>query len=964
MTRPTLKSAVGAGYVVLLLNTGYIAAFASPTIFYMANVLAHLVLGVLLAIGLAVLLARDRSLRRPLIVPGILFAVALGFGLYLVAVGNLREHRWILTAHIVSAVLGVVATLPLALRLIRGQILNLEKEQNSRSDPGRRLGVGVGAAAVVAAVLPLGASIYFKAFPSPHDRIVNPATPPMSMEGEGGGPSSPFFPSSAKTNVGGIIPSNFFMDSETCGTCHKDIFEQWNGSMHHFASFNNQFYRKSVEYMQSVIGTKPSKWCAGCHDHAVFFNGRFERPIKDQIDTPEARAGLACTSCHSITHVDGSMGQGGFTIEYPPLHELANSKNRYIRAMDRFLTYLNPEPHRRTFIKPFMREDAAEFCSSCHKVHLDVPVNDYRWFRGFNDYDNWQASGVSGQGARSFYYPPKSATCVDCHMPPVKSADPGRHGDGTVHSHRFPGANTAVPLANKDAVQMKTTEAFLKSGFISVDIFAASPIDEKSEGTKMVRRPAAEGPQLMSSFAVGEEAEQHGPVFLRDVGQVAAPIDKAQPQIVPGSTIRLDVVVRTRRIGHFFPGGTVDAFDVWLELQGRDADGRTIFWSGQVQDDGKGPVEEGAHFYKSLQLDAEGNPIDKRNAWQARSVQYVRLIPPGAADTVHYRVRIPKDARGPITFTAKLNYRKFAHYYTQFAYAGQPKPGQDPSRIGKAHNSLEYSFDKSNVPANVSGQIKGEIPNLPIVVLAEATAKIPLSDGKTPTAWTPLVQKADRERWNDWGIGLLLQGDLKGAEYAFTQVTKAEPGYADGWLNVARALIQEGETEAAKPFVQKALDVDPSLGRIYFFRAMIEKADGDYPAAIASLERVVSQYPRDRVALNQLARIHFLQRDYDASLKTLERVARVDPEDLQMHYTAMLAHRGKGDTALAEREEKLFRRFKAEESSQAITGGRRLLKPEENNERQQIHEHESVALGTTAARRPGVSGPAPKTGGN
>ena len=62
---------------------------------------------------------------------------------------------------------------------------------------------------------------------------------------------------------------------------------------------------------------------------------------------------------------------------------------------------------------------SSEFCSTCHKVHLDVPVNKYRWFRGFNDYDNWQASGVSGQGARSFYYPEKSSTCVDCHMPTV-----------------------------------------------------------------------------------------------------------------------------------------------------------------------------------------------------------------------------------------------------------------------------------------------------------------------------------------------------------------------------------------------------------------------------------------------------------------------------------------------------------------------------------------------------------------
>ena len=142
-------------------------------------------------------------------------------------------------------------------------------------------------------LFPAAAALYRKAHPDADDRIRNPLIVPASMDEEGGGPQSPFFPSSAKTNVGGIIPSNFFMDSEACGECHKDIYEQWKSSMHHFASFNNQFYRKSIEYMQSVDGTQPSKWCAGCHDHAVFFNGRFDRPINEQIDTPEAQAGLA-----------------------------------------------------------------------------------------------------------------------------------------------------------------------------------------------------------------------------------------------------------------------------------------------------------------------------------------------------------------------------------------------------------------------------------------------------------------------------------------------------------------------------------------------------------------------------------------------------------------------------------------------------------------------------------------------
>jgi tetratricopeptide (TPR) repeat protein len=204
------------------------------------------------------------------------------------------------------------------------------------------------------------------------------------------------------------------------------------------------------------------------------------------------------------------------------------------------------------------------------------------------------------------------------------------------------------------------------------------------------------------------------------------------------------------------------------------------------------------------------------------------------------------------------------------------------------------------------------------------------------------VTKKDRERWNDWGIGLLLQGDLKGAEYAFKRVAEAEPEYADGWVNVARALIQEGETDAAKPFVAKAIEVAPQLERMRFYLAAIQKADGDYDGALQSLERVHTQYPRDRVVLNQIARLQFLKREYAKAIQTLKQVNSIDPEDVQMHYTWMLSSRGLGDTVSAEREEQLFLRFKADESSQAITAKRRATSPEDNNERQSIHDHESA----------------------
>jgi len=173
------------------------------------------------------------------------------------------------------------------------------------------------------------------------------------------------------------------MQSQACERCHSDIYKQWNSSAHHFSSFNNQWYRKSIEYMQDVAGVKSSKWCAGCHDPALLFSGMFDTPIRQIENTPAAQAGLSCMMCHSIVEVKSTMGQGDFVLEYPKLHELAASENPVMRALHDFMVKVNPEPHRRTFLKPFMREQTAEFCSGCHKVHLDVPVNRYRWLASY-----------------------------------------------------------------------------------------------------------------------------------------------------------------------------------------------------------------------------------------------------------------------------------------------------------------------------------------------------------------------------------------------------------------------------------------------------------------------------------------------------------------------------------------------------------------------------------------------------
>jgi Flp pilus assembly protein TadD len=763
-------------------------------------------------------------------------------------------------------------------------------------------------------------------------RIQNPEIAPESQAAEGDGVNGLFFPSSVQTSHGGRIPSKFFMDSKACQRCHPDIYEQWSSSAHRFSSFNNQWYRKSIEYMQDVIGVKPSRWCAGCHDPALLFSGMFDTPVRQLLDKPEAHAGLGCVMCHSVAGVKSTMGQGDFTLEYPAMAELAASPNKLVQALHDFLVHVNPETHRRTFLKPFVRNQTGDFCSSCHKVHLDTHVNSYRWVRGFDDYDNWQASGVSGLGARSFYYPEKSSNCADCHMPMLASHDAGNI-NGQIHSHRFPAANTALPTVNNDPKQMDAVVKFLQNSILSLDIFGLSPARE------IKASDVSSGAPLSTTFAVGEEGDLGAAAGDVDAAPLTGPLDRVKAAVQPGETYRVDVVVRTRKIGHFFPGGTVDAFDVWLELQATDDSGRIIFWSGKVANDGKGPVDKGAHFYRSLQLDANGNPINKRNAWATRSLAYVRLIPPGAADTVHYRISVPQDVRGRINLKARLHYRKFAWWNTQFAFAGERAPESPAATKDFDNASWVFTGDTSKV----SGQIKG-IPDVPIITLAESSASVTVDSNVTEKSHALQVESADWGRWNDYGIGLLLQGDLKGAVGAFTRATEADPKNPDGFVNIGRALVQEGDLDGARTALEKALRMSPELGRAHFFYSRVLRSEGRYDDALAHLRKVIAQYPEDRVVRNDAGRVLFLEKKYADAIREFQAVLAIDPEDVQAHYNLMLCYNGLGDRDRAEEHQKRYMRFKADESAQAITGNYRITHPEDNNERQSIHEHTSVLL--------------------
>jgi Flp pilus assembly protein TadD len=278
---------------------------------------------------------------------------------------------------------------------------------------------------------------------------------------------------------------------------------------------------------------------------------------------------------------------------------------------------------------------------------------------------------------------------------------------------------------------------------------------------------------------------------------------------------------------------------------------------------------------------------------------------------------------------------------TQFAFAGA-FISTGPNDKTPAYDDRRMVFTAGT--SDVSGKIKA-VPNLPIVVMAQSTADLTvLRPGSPLPAPKAVTGKADWHRWNDYGIGFLLQGDLKAAEVAFVHTTEADPNNPDGWVNIGRVRVQEGNLAGATQVLDKALQLSPQLARAHYFSSRVLREEGKYPEAIAQLQLVTAQYPDDRVVRNDLGRVLFLERQYAQARDEFLKVMTIDPEDLEANYNLMLCYTGLGDATQAAAYQERYMRFKADEASQTLTGPYRAKHPFDNLERQPVHEHDSVPL--------------------
>ena len=507
-----------------------------------------------------------------------------------------------------------------------------------------------------------------------------------------------FYPSEAITANGKFIPAKTLMMDDYCLKCHKDAYDGWFHSAHHFSSFNNKPYLSSVRETRKVSLKRDGEHAGRALVRRVprpgaVLLGRVRRPELRRRQRPDqpGRHHLHRRATRSPTSTaraatPSTRSRSRSTIPF------ASSDNPVLQWINQTLVKAKPEMHKKTFLKPVIKD--VEFCSTCHKVGHPVrpePLQGLRPrpepLRHVPALGRLRARGpellLSRRGEDDLHRVPHGAEALDRlrrqglrrqgrPRDPRPLLHRGQHGPGG-----HPGRSRGRRAARQVPGRQEGPRRHLRP-------------PRRRRHRRQARRRRCD-PRPRRSGRAGSISSRSSS------GRSASATPSARARSTPtrsGSSWR----------------------------RGRTARSSAIRG-------GSGPTARSipsAHFINVYMLDRDGNRIDRRNPQDIFVPLYNKQIPPGAGQVVHFGLEVPEGATGPIKLEAKVNYRKFDRTY------------------------MDYIFGK------------GKGPELPIVVMAQRRGPARRRRAVQPAKNEPSPIQPAWQRWNDYGIGLLARGPGEG----------------------------------------------------------------------------------------------------------------------------------------------------------------------------------------------------------
>jgi tetratricopeptide (TPR) repeat protein len=367
-----------------------------------------------------------------------------------------------------------------------------------------------------------------------------------------------------------------------------------------------------------------------------------------------------------------------------------------------------------------------------------------------------------------------------------------------------------------------------------------------------------------SALNVDIFALEHGLEANGAPEKVVAPLGLVAYRTDPGERVTVDVVIQNKGIGHSHVPEQRDMYESWVDFTVKDASGKLLSESGFLKPNGD--LDPEAHSFTNRLINVDGGLNDLHQVWNNRVVAYNNTVQSGRSQVVRYTFAMPADASGAVTVTATVKYRRFDQHFMDF---GMAKHYEEP-----------------------------------VVDMVSESRLIRVGDN-APTAPGPNENK-EWMRWNNYGIGLLDAQQYAASYAAFQQVAKLRPDYADAYTNMAIVDIQWERYNDARPNLAKALELSPNNARALYYRALVERNQGDLDRAIADFEEMARQYPDSRDAHRELGFTLYQEHKYAEALKQYEELQQIAPDDLAAHYNLAILYRRMGDRQKAAIEARAF----------------------------------------------------------
>ncbi|MET0388666.1 MAG: multiheme c-type cytochrome [Polyangiales bacterium] len=624
----------------------------------------------------------------------------------------------------------------------------------------------------------------------------------------------PYYPSLLRTHDNAAIDVPAYADVKACATCHAAAVAQWSSSAHAHASFDNPWYRASVDALRKDVSYTASRHCAGCHDPLPLLAGKMEHEIAPA--DPLAAVGVTCLVCHSVEKAT-TDGNASFTLSNAAVPIPVEGDPASLQR------------HRDRLALPALRTPA--LCASCHRGFLGRHTGIGHHLSGMDEPGAWRASSFGGSRANTLE-PVAAQSCNDCHLrdEPVLHADVSAH-DGVLHSHRFAGGHTAIAALSGDGAQHDAIVAQLRSS-VRLDL----PV------VRLNGKPYAASDPL---------------------------------PLGAGDKLALDVTVRSTGVGHQFPGGLKDIQDTWLELDVRDARGRSLFRAGDSQARREDPS---AYQLRAMVVDTSGNPETRHLVTHLGTVAYDHTVPALGARTIRYELQLSAAVSAPLSVRARIQHRKHRLDARELACEAT-RSARGRAFAAAARQRGERVLDGCAAE--------------PITEVAAATFAI----GPQPSA-------SERPLWSrlyDHALGLSsgLQEQLddarSSADRALHELSFLEDS-ADvksaranllcllGRISARQGRLEEALTKADQ--AEALVGIQPAILRV---RADAYMSVWRWPEAATTLAQLTASSPFDTAAHRDLARARYSAHDHAGALQAAQAGMQLQPRDEGLLRTQALA---------------------------------------------------------------------------